>query len=428
MIKKIKYVIKKFLPDFIFDVVKTIKIYLYSKNEFKLTNFYSNQFKEKNKNNKVVLVFLIYMPEVWNSLKSVYETASKDERFITYLIAQPIISNRINSGFENPAYDYLHSIYTEVISAYDGTDWINLENYKPDYVFYTRPYETEYYKDYRANNVRKFAKVCLIPYGYEYILGDIWEITHNVNFIKSTSIFFNGNISSMEKMKKRYYFPYKKKYLQLVYCGFPRFDLINRKNVLSIPNRVCVMWTPRWTLPNDRVQIESGFMKYIKDFLDFINSSNNIFLIIRPHPLMFDNYIENGIMSENEVTRFKQFCSESTNIQLDEKSDYLESIKQADIFVTDFSSLLAEFFVTGKPIIYCDSSKNYTVEGAAMNNCIYHAENWKDIRLELGKLILGNDDLEESRKSMIKQITPFEEGEVSINILRYIYIDYTDYS
>lgn len=54
------------------------------------------------------------------------------------------------------------------------------------------------------------------------------------------------------------------------------------------------LWIPRWTTPADDNE-KSTFLMY-KDFLlNYFSNNAELSLIIRPHPLMFDNYIKKDI-------------------------------------------------------------------------------------------------------------------------------------
>ena len=90
-----------------------------------------------------------------------------------------------------------------------------------------------------------------------------------------------------------------------------------------------------------------------------IDKYNDVLFIIRPHPLMFGNFITTGEMTEQEVFGFKDYCNNKDNVVLDEKKEYVATFWQSDFLISDASSIVPEYYVTNKPIIYCNSKADF---------------------------------------------------------------------
>ena len=181
------------------------------------TAYYNYKIAKRAKNEKIVVAFIVSMPEVWNSLKSVYESALKNEKIIPIIVAQ----QNLKSG-NNTAYDYLSTQYPDVINANDS-DWFDLKAAKPDYVFYTRTYIGEYYNAYSPKEVKKYAQVCIVPYGYPILktLGNIGFVGSFM--IHASFVFFcteEALKNSSNKLPLRNY-----KHFGCRCFGCPRFDL-----------------------------------------------------------------------------------------------------------------------------------------------------------------------------------------------------------
>lgn len=389
---------------------------------------YASKKKRNREKHKIVLVFIIYMPEVWNSLKSVCDFAMADPQFEVYILAQPRISVLGHSITvrENEAMDFLGKKYKNVVEAYDFKEdkWFDIEVLSPDYVFYTRPYNIEYYDLYKPCKVREYAKVCMIPYGYDVVNNCITDGVYNIDFLRYVSLLFCSSYSVMERNRKKFLKEYSKGYIKIVYLGFPRFDLLYDHQTICEKDRnfTTVLWTPRWTSEGTKNNMNSSFLNYKGKFLEFMRRNPEFELIIRPHPLMFANYIQKGIMKEEEVKSFKEECNKTGNIIFDEEKDYLPSLLKADIFVSDFSSLLAEYFVTGKPVVYCDVSDEFSAECKEMDQYFYHATSWDEIEkaiFELKRKKTGYRDVVEKL-----DIFPKDIGKIGKMILEYIVYDY----
>ena len=129
--------------------------------------------------------------------------------------------------------------------------------------------------------------------------------------------------------------------------------LNSRKEKTSSAFRKSVLWTPRWS--TDPIVGGSNFFKYRHIIKKLIAENPDVLFVIRPHPLMFGNFLKTGEMSELDVQEFKEYCSNTNNVYLDENKEYSNTFWNSDILITDNSGLVPEYFITSKPIIYCHS-------------------------------------------------------------------------
>ncbi len=193
------------------------------------------------------------------------------------------------------------------MNAYDVKQnfWFDLEDFQPDYVFYTRPYNAEYYQKYKPEVVRKYARLCWVPYGYDVIRNHITESCYNMDFLRYITYVFAPSKSVQEWGREKYAKVVKKGYLHIEYMGFPRFDLYVaiREESRQSSEITTVLWTPRWT--SGTGIMKSNFLNYYRQFFEFAKNHSEFKIIVRPHPLMFENYIKNGVMSRAEVENMK---------------------------------------------------------------------------------------------------------------------------
>ena len=413
-----------------------VKERIFSNKIFLLAKFVKNfgrdplEQKKISANSKnITVVYLIQFPEVWNSVKSVYYAGvNKGVKSHVLCIPKPIRKDHDIPIFEygqNEAYDFCEMNGIECIRADLGReDWFDINNLNPDYIIYNRPYMEDYPDLYKYNHLKHKYKLCYIPYAYTMTEGDLFYRTFNYHFIRNMYFIFVPNKSRLELCKDKFYWYDKFEYCQFLFLGFPRFDLIS--NDFDDSNRLVVLWLPRWTVEKGiSGQKESHFLKYYKQFIEYANENHNIHLIIRPHPLMFTNFVEKGIMSEEEVRVFKEICRTSINIELDESKDYLPTIKKAGILVADYTSLLAEFFVTGNPIIYCDDVKGLNKEATIMDSTFYHADSFDQIKEQIEMILNNQDVLADSRREICKEIMPVNAGSIGVEIMNVILKDYS---
>lgn len=328
---------------------------------------------------------------------------------------------------KNEMYDFLNSIGINCINAYDSLQekWISVKSLSPHYVFYTRPYNDQLPVIYASNKVCGIAKTCYIPYAYN-MLDNEFLITFNSDFLSNINYTFVSSQSRLDMCKREYYLQDKLGISQFIYLGFPRFDLL--KQDVAINSHYTIAWLPRWTTKkDDKLNKKSHFFEYYKQFIELTKKNKEIEIVIRPHPLMFRNFIDNGLMSEEKVKEFKNKCRQPNNIYIDEDKDYMPLLRRADVLIADYTSLLIEYFVTGKPIIYCDNADNLSQEAHIMDATLYHAKSFTDITDILSDLYKGNDIKREERENAILELLPKKHNGKSAGqtIVEFILKDFT---
>lgn len=424
LLYKAKSYLKKIIPKKIWIFFGKIKIRCLSHYEIKKTSAYSNSLNLQPRKNKIELVFIIYMPEVFTTFQSIYEAAMADEKFSVHILAQPHMDNQQGLQGINPAYEYLGKTYQNVINAYNNEEWFDLRKLQPDYVFYTRPYTFQYYSEYNPKYVRQYAKVCFHSYSYDMDRIADFFIVYNYDFMQYVTFCFNTAESTCSRLKKMLEIS-KKEYPQIHCIGFTRFDLIKNElisNVNQNSNRKCILWLPRWASGKKQGKKQSHFFLYVDNFLKFTQIRTDVDFIIRPHPLMFANFLSQGIYTQQDINDFYKKCEKLGNVYIDTEKNYFTSLRKADILFSDYTALLVEFFVTGKPIIYCDDDSTFNYEMKRMDKCFYHYYKWDEIEAILIKLLNGDDYLKEKR---IKEIPNFlDETNAGKNIIECLKKDY----
>ena len=241
--------------------------------------------------------------------------------------------------------------------------------------------------------------------------------------MKNVAMIF-ATCRSAEKKLKQYYGKTFKSYPKILFNGFSRFDLIKKTETKN--EKKCILWAPRWTAPSQRkYDTASSFFKYYQKFLLFASSHPELDFIIRPHPLMFPNFLAQKLITPSEIDDYMHQCNLLGNIQFDEGADYLSTINRTDIFITDYSSLILEYFITGRPVIFLAKGKGFVPEAQQMDKTLYHAFSWNEIEGLLNNLISGNDEMKEKRFSVMNEFLPKQSESISSVILDTIKNDYS---
>jgi hypothetical protein len=395
-------------------------------NLIKLLRIKKTRFLNKNnKNNKpLTIVFLCQVPSLWNSIKPVFDEAV--ERGIkVYILAVPEKKRGSDNSItqdvyiENKSYEFCKTFFSNVINSYDKSNnkWFNISKLKPDYVFLPRPYDSYLPKCYRSSYLTRYTKVCYINYAYNFEnYAD--KLIYKIDFIKNIYLLFAESENSKSYITQTLDH-YKYTWNKTIYLGFPRFTLINTKMSQRGDLNISILWTPRWTT-NENV-CTSTFFNYKEKLFSFIKSNKQYSLIFRPHPLLFQNFLATGELTQEAFSSLIKDIEDTPNIYLDESGDYLDSFNKSNMLITDTSGLIIDYYLTGKPVIFCGNGSDFSQPYTEIFNTLYTCNTWDTIRYKIFELSVS-DALYEKRKKIMQNFITSKE--ISKNIVNTLIEDY----
>ena len=264
------------------------------------------------------------------------ELKKHNDVYVKAIILPPydIKTNTINKNDHTNLDLFIKKIGKDNIISEDEFDKIEF-----DYIFINRPYDCYVEDKFRVINLYKRGKICYLPYA-NGLTTSLTKLNIENDFNRYVNLFFldnnvvyNGVIS---KYKIQTILGIKKVYNE----GYPALENYVDYNYHN-------------SLNDDKTINVSSFL-FIKDEILQLSKNKNIQLIFRPHPMMFDNFIRNKKMSENEVIELRKELVNNGAI-LYEKGLVCDILDNVDIFLTDYSSLIMNYYLTGKPIIYIDT-------------------------------------------------------------------------
>lgn len=371
----------------------------------KLVHFLKVRKKYHNKQNcnnlkSVINVgFIVQLSSIWEKQVTVFEEMNERATFKTFLFVVPdynFLDNDI--ALDYCAENYFLAKYSNAIKIFDDEkNIISLRDYDLDYLFYPRPYDHYLPAAIRSTEMSKFTKCCYIPYGISG--ADIFNGGNVYNsFFENIYFCFMDSSYSKELLSKEYRLSIKRGYQRVEYFGYPALD-----NYLDFPLRneikKIVAWTPRWSYDS---QIGgSNFIEYKDDFVNML-SDDICTGIFRPHPLMFDELERKGIFTKQEKMDYLEKLRKShISMDIDSPIDYI--LHDTDILITDFSSIIIQFFVTNRPIIYCDKGIKVNILYEELLDYMYVAYNWDDVKKYFSMLVNGSDPKRELRTEYINR-------------------------
>ena len=362
------------------------------------------------KGERINILFLCHRPAVWGSMKSIYESLCRDEWFNVMIVTIP---QRTASGeYDDEGVDSFFQ-GQNVISGYnrEKNTFIDLKELQPDYVFYQQPYNVNYIPEYRSDVVSKYARICYLAY-FTYMdnltQGNPYDECYPLDFLKDVSYFFAQYDSEAEYLMGRMALlqPYRP---HIEITGYPKYDYLERCREKDSDiwkhreweGHFRVIWTPRWTT-NEHC---CHFFDYKDHILELCEQQQDIELVFRPHPQSWLEWEHTGEFTRKEAEQYKARYEKMNNAVIDATPEYLNTFYHSDCLVTDTSSLVPEYLLTGKPVIYCnrEESTNKFQRGKGFSNALYWVESWDELEKTILMLKRGEDPLRNLRENILKK-------------------------
>lgn len=387
------------------------------------------------------VVFVCHRPAFWPHLKSLFESCVADPVFQVTIVAVPCLI-RFPDQDGKEVYDYesqgaeefFKDFPCRVLQGYDYEKhtWLDLKSLEADYLFFQTPYNNYRPAQYHARIVSRYVQICHVFYGIDLFAkgGLISQVAGS--FLRYTSFIFSKTPwfqRSYQRAMASFFPDYEGNRIFL--AGSAALDAA--KMLRAGDSKLWrhkreegyfrILWTPRW---NDDQHVCT--FAYYHDWLREFAERSHCDLVFRPHPRAFGHYPEAGIATKEQLEQLVKDFENSQNCRFNppETSLSTEAIASSDVLVTDPSGVFFEYFVTGKPVVYCERNNDWAndfarklfLEGA------YCVKNESEMEETLNMLAAGNDPLKEKRKALIRSefYFPPEGAGVKIkNILKEHY-------
>lgn len=352
---------------------------------------------KRTKNKCIIKVgFVVQMPEIWDKESSLYEKMVKDNRFDVYLIIVPsfdISKSQLKQYGEEKQYFIKNYPDAKVILLSSAYDYVIDDSF--DYIFYQRCWEYCLPEQLHLKHVINYSITCYIPYCFH--CGPLPESYYKTDFFYYLNKFYTCSLDQNVEVSKI-------SGVESQFLGYPVFDsLINKYKTTNKTVGYNILWTPRWT--DDINTGGSTFLEYKDSIIELKSKFENINIILRPHPLTFENAIKSRWMTESEVTQYKKRVVDS-GVFFDDNSIIEDTFLHTDLLITDFTSAIVPFFLTGKPIIYCARFDfEITETFRKILDVSYKANNWEDVISIISDIINGRDSLFAKRQELICNFT-----------------------
>jgi hypothetical protein len=352
------------------------------------------------------------MPALWSMFDSIYRAARDDPQFKITIVAVPCMHPNLAPGHYSDLgmFEYLSGRGIDAIRGYlpEQDAWLTPESLAPDFVFFQTPYNL-FPERWSAEYTSAFAKVCYVPYGTTLFKGEVDAIVHPESFFRAATLVFAENATARDRLVDRFKATAWFREDKFMVSGSPKLDFpAAPHSAASTPwkrgtssKNTRILWTPRWWT-NDG---SCHFFDYKDHFSEFCKSRLDVDFVFRPHPLSIQNFLNTGELAQGEWERMETFYADSANMAIDKSGDYQDTFLTSSILISDISSMMIEYLVTGKPIVYTHRVDLFNEIGRSLAEGMYWVRTADELTETLNMLISGSDPLQSRRLELLHSLT-----------------------
>lgn len=371
------------------------------------------QKRDCENNTPIKVGFIVQMPEIWNKESSIYEEMVTDPRFDPWLIVVPekklAEKTQYSYGRELAYFMDKYPNGSFLSSTELSEDFSGLRQQGFNYIFFQRCWESYLPKSLETRFVIRYAKTCYIPYFYP--LHCHAKDYFNTRFFNSLYVMFG----SSKEEQDSFHTTGKRK---SVFLGSPYLSKIHplegNKETFKI------LWTPRWEVNTFG---GTSFFEYKDHFIELKQAHPDWDIVLRPHPLTFQEAVRTKRMTPDEIKQYRQKTTE-TGVRFDENANIDDSLQDTAVLISDSSSIIIDAFLAEIPMVYCErpAKEERTSTFSRILDCSYIAHTWNEVENYLTILSRGEDYLLNKRKKFAQEIRNSNPG--SNPIISFLVQDY----
>jgi hypothetical protein len=132
-------------------------------------------------------------------------------------------------------------------------------------------------------------------------------------------------------------------------------------------------------------------------------------IVLKPHPMLFESRGQ-GAISKTDLDAFMNAWTALPNTSLQTGGDYGPLLSASDAMLTDGISLLAEYQLFNKPLIWVDSQQHvgFNNIGEQIIRGAYVAQSASEVVTLIDRLRKqGDDPLKQQRDETVRYLMPF---------------------
>ncbi len=312
-----------------------------------------------------------------------------------------------------------------ISAVYMAEDISFLDKLKPDVIFYQSPFDLHIISRFSPEIVKEKSKIAYVSYGIN--MANLPFYHYGLPFYESCWKIFSESEHSPRMASAFLGEKFQELAPKIVIAGSPKIDYIAEKTAQLKSDKSFdhlwprpksdlisrIIWAPHWILklPHSEDTGYSSFLLYKDFFLQYLKVNKNIDLVLRAHPLIWDELQAKGFMSMEDIRLYKQEFDALPNARLDlAQEEYGGLFITSDAMITDGISFFTEYPFE-KPLLHTISSDKllsvpeFNNYGIKIIENFYKAFSSNDIVNFIEKIVVGRkDDKRESRIKNLNQL------------------------
>lgn len=304
------------------------------------------------------MYFLPYKASMWTCMESMWRAAEDDPNCDAKVIVIPYDTLWSNGKVKEHHYEVMQFPKNVPVFTYHE---VHFEDIQPEFIVIHNPYDdtnnlTRVPSQFFSYNLVKYTN-CLAYSPYHTFFANIADKVSSDRLIYTSASRHCDKILVQSKNVKKQFVNRGFEPKKILSLGSPKFDaIINLKDKnVQIPEE----WTRK--LKGRKVLLYTFSLlcacreKWIATIYDRMKNHWNdpdVGFIFRPHPLLVD-YCTGRQINVDIVKKIFELSRTDDRIVLDLNDSYLPAFQFSDgLFLSESSSLINEYLVTGKPIYW----------------------------------------------------------------------------
>ena len=311
------------------------------------------------------VTFLTFYYEAWDALAGVYELMRNDSRFDVTVVAinRKLTGEAGFGGAEQVSvfFERLgipHLVNADLAELYAGAG--------PDYIFVNYPWQRNYEKRYRPDELAKIGRIAYVPYfslplvqepadgvnpdsGFEPIAAHLYtQRMHQVASLVFTQDDFTRDAFALTQRGNTH----------VHFVGSTKLDelLADYKSATNGVGGVTktLLWAPHHSYSRHWLNF-GNFAQVKEEMLEWAGAHPDWKIILRPHPFLFGTLIDRNVLPASELESWLSWWNALPTTSIDVTSSSAQIFAKASHILTDGISYLAEWpIATGKPAIFLE--------------------------------------------------------------------------
>jgi len=331
-------------------------------------------------NKKIKIRISHYSGATWNSLKSLVDELSNDDRCDVLIILSKDDEKMRKQAIEA-------SVPYVFACDYD------VSKDRPDALILSHAMDDTFTRDQRKH----IRKVFVVSAALIHYFKDIDE------YIRIAQIRYGD-------LEPDYYIYDKSMYSELseidvyggklVCMGNPKFDgiyeAVNSKEIdkraKKLIGKKTVLWATDHGVQYGKIAADFAFAEYASFIFSYFLEHNDMGLIFRPHSTFIEEMIRHGYWSQKEIDELKNRFLRTDNIIWDENDSYDMAYSMCDAIITDcHCGIICSALPTLKPIALLYKSPDIESINEELESCQYPIYSTKELEAFLIDVKEGKD-------------------------------------